>query len=259
VLGLDEQLAQLSGGDTLLAVLAVALLLGLRHATDPDHLAAVSTLIASDPEEGRRRAGKLGLAWGLGHATTLVLFGLPIVVFNSYLPEGLQRAAEALVGLVIMALAIRLLVRWRQGRFHAHAHRHGDVEHRHLHPHDHGHPARDDMPEHSHRHEPEARLGRSATQAYGIGLVHGMGGSAGVGVLLLAGIPSQGEAIVALLLFAAAAAVSMAALSSGFGYALTRGPVVRRVLALAPAMGVVTLLFGAWYALGALNAVSYPL
>jgi hypothetical protein len=112
---------------------------------------------------------------------------------------------------------------------------------------------------HSHRHEPEVQLGRSSLQAYGIGLVHGMGGSAGVGVLLLAGIPGQGEAVAALILFAAAAALSMAVLSSGFGYVLTRGPVVRRVLALAPAMGVITLLFGAWYALGALNAVHYPL
>ena len=59
-------------------------------------------------------------------------------------------------------------------------------------------------------------------QAYGIGLVHGMGGSAGVGVLLLAGIPDHGEAIAALVLFALAAAASMAALSSGFGYASAR-------------------------------------
>ena len=68
-------------------VLAVALLLGLRHASDPDHLAAVSTLIASDPRDGRERAGRLGLAWGLGHALTLGLFGLPIVLFGAYLPE----------------------------------------------------------------------------------------------------------------------------------------------------------------------------
>ena len=64
-------------------VLAVAVGLGLRHASDPDHLAAVSTLIASEPEDGTRRAGRLGLAWGLGHATTLALFGLPIVLFNA--------------------------------------------------------------------------------------------------------------------------------------------------------------------------------
>jgi ABC-type nickel/cobalt efflux system permease component RcnA len=252
MLGIDNSIAQLGGGQTLLVVLAVALLLGLRHATDPDHLAAVSTLIASEPEDGTRRAARLGLAWGLGHASTLFAFGLPIVLFNSYLPEPAQDAAELIVGLVIVALAIRLLARWRRGRYHAHLHRHGELEHRHLHPHERG-------PQHSHRHAPEVRLGRSPRQAYAIGLLHGMGGSAGVGVLLLAGIPRRGEAAAALILFAVAAAVSMAMLSSAFGFALTRGPVMRRLLALAPGLGFATLAFGVWYSLGATGAVPYPL
>jgi ABC-type nickel/cobalt efflux system permease component RcnA len=234
-------------------VLAVALGLGLRHASDPDHLAAVSTLIASEPEDGTRRAGRLGLAWGLGHATTLALFGLPIVLFNAYLPEAAQRGAEALVGLVITFLAGRLLVRWRRGQFHAHAHRHGGTEHRHLHPH------HEPGPRHDHAHEPEVRLGRSPAQAFGIGLVHGMGGSAGVGVLVLATIPAQAEAVVALMVFALGTAVSMAALSSAFGYAITRGPVLRRALAFAPVMGTLTLAFGGWYTLGAVGAVPYLL
>jgi ABC-type nickel/cobalt efflux system permease component RcnA len=234
-------------------VLALALGLGLRHASDPDHLAAVSTLIASEPEDGTRRAGRLGLAWGLGHATTLALFGLPIVLFNTYLPDVAERGAEALVGLVIMFLAVRLLTRWRRGHFHAHSHRHGHTEHRHLHPHG-AHEAR-----HDHAHAPEARLGRSPAQAYGIGLVHGMGGSAGVGVLLLATIPDQAEAVGALMVFALGTAVSMAALSSAFGYAITRGPVLRRMLAFAPAMGILTLAFGGWYTLGAVGAVPYLL
>jgi ABC-type nickel/cobalt efflux system permease component RcnA len=234
-------------------VLAVALGLGLRHASDPDHLAAVSTLIASEPEDGTRRAGRLGLAWGLGHATTLALFGLPIVLFNAYLPSAAEQGAEALVGVVIMFLAVRLLMRWRRGHFHAHSHRHGDTEHRHLHPHG-QHRAR-----HDHAHEPEARLGRSPRQAFGIGLVHGMGGSAGVGVLLLATIPDQAEAVAALMVFALGTAVSMAALSSALGYAITRGPVLRRTLAFAPVMGVVTLAFGGWYTLGAVGAVPYLL
>jgi len=244
--GFDESIAQLAHGDTLLVVLAVALLLGLRHATDPDHLAAVSTLIASRPEDGTRRAGRLGLAWGLGHGATLFIFGLPIVLAGAYLPDPVQRAAELIVGLVIIALALRLLIRWRRGRFHAHLHSHGDMQHRHLHPHGHG-------PHHAHAHTPELQLGRSPRQAYAIGMVHGTGGSAGVGVLLLAGIPDRAEAAGALGLFAAAAAVSMAALSSGLGYALTRGPVLRRMLALAPGLGVITLVFGVWYAASALS------
>jgi hypothetical protein len=86
-----------------------------------------------------------------------------------------------------------------------------------------------------------------------------MGGSAGVGVLLLATIPDQAEAVGALLVFALGTAVSMAALSSAFGYAITRGPVLRRMLAFAPAMGILTLAFGGWYTLGAVGAVPYLL
>ena len=260
--GLDEWVAGLAHGEALAVVLLVALLLGLRHASDPDHLAAVTTLIASESEDGSRRAGALGLAWGLGHAATLALFGLPIVLFHAYLPDAVQRGAEALVGLMIMFLALRLLARWRRGHFHAHAHRHGEVEHRHLHPHaeEGGHALEGghDGP-HDHEHVPEARLGRSPLQAFGIGLVHGMGGSAGVGVLLLATIPGQAEAVAALFVFALGTAISMALVSSAFGYAITRGPVLRRMLAFAPVMGVLTLAFGAWYALGALGAVPYLL
>ena len=241
--GLDEWLAELAQGPGLLAVLAVALLLGLRHASDPDHLAAVTTLIASEPEDGGRRAARLGLAWGFGHAVTLALFGLPIILFQTYLPDWAQHAAEALVGLMIVFLAARLLVRWRQGRFHAHEHRHGHVKHRHLHPH-HAHG-------HDHEHDPETALGRSPAQAFGIGLVHGVGGSAGVGVLLLAAIPSEGEAVAALLVLALGTAISMALLSSGFGWAIARGPVLSRSVALAPVLGTLTLLFGCWYTLGA--------
>ena len=69
--GLDQHLAGLSDGTTLLLVAAVACVLGLRHATDPDHLAAVTTLIAGARERGSLLAGRLGLAWGAGHATSL--------------------------------------------------------------------------------------------------------------------------------------------------------------------------------------------
>jgi ABC-type nickel/cobalt efflux system permease component RcnA len=251
VFGTDDWLAGLSQSGGPVVVLSVALLLGLRHASDPDHLAAVSTLIATDPEDGTRRAGRLGLAWGAGHALTLAAFGLPIVLLGAYLPDTLQHGAEAAVGLMIMFLAVRLLLRWRRGHFHAHPHRHGDLEHRHLHPHhSHGH---------EHAHEPETRLGRSPLQAFGIGLVHGTGGSAGVAVLLLATISEQVEAVAALVVLAIGTAVSMAMLSSAFGYAITRGPVLTRMVAWAPAMGVLTLAFGCWYTLGAVGALPYPL
>jgi ABC-type nickel/cobalt efflux system permease component RcnA len=250
--GLDDRIASLGDGHALLLVIVVAILLGLRHATDPDHLAAVSVLIASERRDGVRRAGSLGLAWGLGHATTLIACGVPIVLAGAYLPQWARHGAEVLIGLMIMLLALRLLVRWRHGHFHVHAHRHGDVEHRHLHPH-----AATATHDHPHEHGPV--LGRSPLQAYGIGAVHGIGGSAGIGILLLAGIGDRAVALSALVLFALATAVSMWILSCSLGFALTRPRAVQRVLALAPALGTLSLAFGLWYVLGALDVVGYAL
>jgi high-affinity nickel permease len=263
MLGLDDRIAALGDGHALLLVLAVAILLGLRHATDPDHLAAVSMLIASERGDGVRRAGLLGIAWGLGHATTLVACGVPIVIAGAYLPDWSRQGAEALIGLVIMLLAVRLLLRWRRGRFHVHAHRHGAVEHRHLHTHDtpahdaHDHAPHDAATIHHHDHAPDRVLGRSPLQAYGIGMVHGVGGSAGIGILLIAGIGDHALALTALVLFAVATAVSMSLLSSSLGFVLTRGRAAQPALGLAPALGMLSLAFGAWYTLGAFDVVRY--
>jgi high-affinity nickel permease len=231
------------------AVLLISLLLGLRHASDPDHLAAVTTLIASEEPEAVRKATFMGLSWGLGHGTTLVLLGLPLVLLGRYLPEGIQQAAEVAIGVIIVVLALRLLVRWRRGFFHAHHHTHeGGEAHRHLHSHAEG-------PVHEHAHS--AAL-RTPLSAYGVGLVHGVGGSGGLTLLLLSTIPSPSEAVVALLVFAAGTAVSMALLSTVFGLAIAAGPVARNLERVAPVLGTLASAFGVWYALGALGVVGYP-
>ena len=245
----DQWIANLGGGGLGLA-LAVALLLGARHATDPDHLTAVSALILSDDNRGGRRAGVLGLFWGLGHAVTLFLFGLPVVLFGRGLPEIAQRAAEVIVGLAIVGLAVRLLVRWKRGYFHSHRHQHGALSH--VHPHVHEdqrktpHVAR-----HAHTHADS--LGRSPLAAFSIGLVHGAGGSAAVGVLLVAAVAGRANAVLGLLLFAAATAASMAVVSAIVGYGLVRGIVAPRLERLVPAFATVSLLFGVWYAVSALG------
>jgi ABC-type nickel/cobalt efflux system permease component RcnA len=246
---LDELIVRM-GGSGIMAVV-VAILLGLRHATDPDHLTAVSTLFLGDPRGGPRRATLLGLAWGLGHATTLFAFGLPVVLFRRYLPEPVQRGAEAAIGLVIVALAVRLLVRWHRGYFHVHPHRHGQVRHAHPHVHEHARGALTHPIQHAHPHA--EGLGRSPLTAFGIGLVHGVGGSAGVGILLVGAVSGQLQAVLALLGFAGATAVSMALVSTAFGYALARGVVRRRLSDLVPLFGAVSLLFGVGYSLGALH------
>jgi ABC-type nickel/cobalt efflux system permease component RcnA len=219
-------------------VIAVAILLGLRHATDPDHLAAVTTLLAST-ERRARDAAKLGVAWGAGHALTLFALGVPIVLYRAYLPETVQRAAETGIGFLIAGLAVWLLVRWRRGAFHAHPHDHGDRSHAHL---------------HSHSTSPhEHARGRTPLGAFAVGLLHGIGGSAGVGILLVSTIDRTALAIGALGILAAFTAVSMTLLTTGFGLTLGRRSLGR----LAPALGVASLAFGLWYALGAQNLLPY--
>ena len=150
-----------------------------------------------------------------------------------------------------MVLAVRLLVKWRRGFFHAHHHTHeGGETHRHLHSH-----AGGGNPRHEHIHS--ATL-RTPLSAYAVGLVHGVGGSGGLTLLLLSTIPSPSEAVVALLIFAAGTAVSMALLSTAFGLAIAACPVVRNFGRVAPVLGTLAAAFGVWYALGALGVVVYP-
>ncbi len=241
--GIDEWLAARGGGGAM--ALLVAVLLGLRHATDPDHLTAVSTLVLSDQKQGSHRASRLGLAWGLGHATTLFACGLPVILFRRYLPEAVQGGAELVIGLVILGLALRLLVRWRRGAFHTHPHIHGEAVHAHPHAHElrsgeaHGE---------AHRHPHAETLGRSPLASFGIGLLHGVGGSAAVGVLLIGAVSGRAAGVAALFLFAAGTALSMALVSSAFGYALASGGAGRRLERWVPVCGLAGALFGAWYA-----------
>jgi high-affinity nickel permease len=225
--GLDETIAAASDGASIWIVLALAVLLGLRHATDPDHLVAVTTLVAGGRDGAARRAGELGLAWGLGHATTLLVFGLPILLLGSVLPPRVQQAAETAIGFVVVSLAVRLLVRWRRGELRFHAH-------------------------------PQAHGARTRRAAFAIGLVHGVGGSAGIGVLVLASVRSTGLAVISLVLLAVFTAVSMSVLSSGFGSMLVSRPARASLASVAPALGGASLVFGVWYATAAWSLAPYP-
>ena len=231
-------------------ILLVSLLLGLRHASDPDHLAAVTTLIASEKDRDQvRKAGAMGFLWGLGHATTLILVGLPLVLLNQYLPEVISKVAEVAIGCIIVLLALKLLIRWRRGFYHVHVHTHaGGEAHRHVHSH-----AHDES--HSHTHPTPQRTPLSS---YGVGLVHGIGGSGGLTLLLLSTISDEAQATGALLLFAAGTAVSMALLSTALGLVVAGGPIARNFERVAPVLGFLGMAFGAWYALGALGVVIYP-
>jgi ABC-type nickel/cobalt efflux system permease component RcnA len=240
--------AMFGAGPSVLAALGVALVLGLRHSTDPDHLVAVSTLVAGARRRGTLAAAWLGGAWGAGHALALTVFGLPVILVRAELPERVFQVAEAAIGVLIAFLALQLLGRWRRGAYHFHSHTHDGVQHTHLHAHA-------DTPLHEHAHQPP----RTALASGLIGCLHGLGGSGAVGILLVAGTPGTEAAFAALLVFAIGTAISMTALSAAFGHLLATPPVRRRFAATIPAMGTLSLLFGAWYGLGAWHVVPYPL
>jgi hypothetical protein len=209
---LDETLAGLFESAPLAVALGVAFLLGLRHATDPDHLMAVTSLVARDGG-GTRSATRLGALWGAGHAAALLAIGLPLILLGTALPPALESTAEKAVGVVIVLLAIRVLARWARPR----------------------------QPDHQHPL-------RSPREAFGIGLLHGLAGTGAVVLLLIAALPSKLEASLALAVFAPMSVVSMALCTSGFAWTLTRPaivPVYRTVLM--PALGATGLLFGLWY------------
>ncbi len=233
---LDTWLAGLLAGAPLLVSLGIAFVLGLRHASDPDHLVAVTSLVAADDGDVRS-AARLGTWWGLGHATMLLVVGLPLIALKSQLPAWLERGAEVGIGLVILLLAVRLLVKWKRGDYAIgpHGHESAAGDHRHVR---HG-----ESSAHRHHHL------RTPRQAFAIGTLHGLAGTGAVVLLLVAGMPNRLEAAAALAVFAPMTVVSMAACTSAFAWALTRPlvePLYRRLLI--PVFGAFGLIFGLWYA-----------
>jgi high-affinity nickel permease len=234
---LDVWLTGLLDGAPLAVALGIAFVLGLRHASDPDHLVAVTSLVAADGGD-TRRATKLGAWWGLGHAGALLAIGIPLIAFKTELPPGIESAAEKAIGLVILLLALRVIFKWVRGDFRASAHAHGDGSHdrrRHL--------RREGAGEHRHVSV------RSPVQAVGIGALHGLAGTGAVVLLLIAALPTQLESALALAVFAPMSIVSMAACTAAFAWVLTRPivePVYRTVLI--PGLGLFGAMFGLWYA-----------
>jgi high-affinity nickel permease len=233
---LDEQLTGLLDGAPLLVALGVAFLLGLRHASDPDHLVAVTSLVAAEDGD-TRKAVRLGAWWGLGHAAALIAIGIPLIALKAELPAWLEHGAEVAIGLLILVLAARVVVKWARGDYRASAHSHASAHknRRHL--------RRGAGTGHGHR------ALRSPGQAAAIGLLHGLAGTGAVVLLLIATLPGQLEAGLALAVFAPMSIVSMAACTGAFAWALTRPvvePVYRSVLI--PVLGLFGLMFGVWYA-----------
>ncbi len=180
---------------SLLALAGLGLLLGLRHAFDPDHLAAVSTLAT---RQGKLvDACQLGLAWAVGHTASVGVVVLAIMVAGLHLPERLWPAADFLVALLLIALGGSVILHYARGRWHLHVHTHGDGPHLHLHSHA-------DSTAHAHVH----RSG-DARRSLSFGLLHGLAGSAAILVLLVAAAPTRAAQLAYFLAFAAGTMIGM--------------------------------------------------
>ena len=240
-----------------LALAGFGFLLGMRHATDADHVIAVTTIL----NRSRRFAHLtlIGALWGLGHTVTVVVVGVAIIAFNVVIPPPVGLAMEFAVAIMLIALGIlNLTGGLRQltervtppapmhGHPHAHLHAHDDdvVEHPHRHAHLHGHGS-------------DTGLGLLETLGWyqiarpvAVGLVHGLAGSAAVALLVLATIQDTGAALGYLLIFCVGVAAGMAVLTTVIGLpfwvASARSEQINRWLMIAS--GLLSLAFGLYLA-----------
>jgi hypothetical protein len=189
------------------SALLLGFLIGMQHALEADHLAAVAT-IASRARSGRAIV-RHGVVWGLGHSLTLGAVGAAILVLDGVIPEPAVLALEGAVGVMLVLLGADLLRRLAKERVHFHRHRHADgVEHIHAHSHA-GQKAPHDPRQHHHAHPRGVPL-RSLL----VGMMHGLAGSAALLLLALAAVQSTWLAVLYIALFGLGSIVGMAALSA---------------------------------------------
>jgi ABC-type nickel/cobalt efflux system permease component RcnA len=211
---------------------ALGSLLGMRHALEPDHLAAVSTLVTG--ERSSLKAVWLGACWGMGHTLTLVVAGSVLVLLRAEMPAAAADAFEFVVALMLIALGLRALYRAaRQGADGpTHRHHHGPVVH--VHP---------GVQAHVH-------IGRwtLARRPLLIGAVHGLAGSGALTALVLATLPSTGARLAYMALFGLGSTVGMASLSGVLGWPLGRlakHPAIGR--GITAAVGCISTGLGVWW------------
>ena len=243
---------------SLLAILALGFMLGMRHATDPDHVVAVTTIVSG--HRSMKSAALIGAAWGIGHTLTILVVGSGIILFKWVIPPRLGLGMELSVALMLIVLGIANLsgtIRWirrqrvaqaRGSHVHSHPHRHGDY----VHTHPHGH-----APEaHPHAEDgtPLARIDRwlgtvgpyQLVRPLIVGVVHGLAGSAAVALLVLAAIKTPGWSIAYLLIFGLGTVAGMMVITAAISvpFAVRGAQFVRLQRSLRVASGLISLAFG---------------
>lgn len=175
-------------------VLGLGLVLGMKHALDADHVAAVSTIVSKSGS--LMKSSLVGLFWGLGHTATLFSVGLLLLLLKVSIPEKLALLAELAAGVMLVVLGLSLVRRLVRERLHCHFHSHGEGTHFHAHSH------KDSV---GHQHEHKSLI---------VGMVHGLAGSAAVLLLALSAVRSVLLGIIYILFFGLGTVIGMTILTS---------------------------------------------
>lgn len=217
-----------------LSILAVGFFLGMRHATDPDHVIAVTTIVTN--QRSSVRAAFIGAFWGVGHTVTIFVVGAGIILFNLVIPVRLGLSMELSVAVMLIILGFvniagflrsipskSALIGEHQRIVHSHPHSHGDFNH--THPHDHKPDGDSLSSDHASPGWMDRVFGRSNLYLYlrpfVIGVVHGLAGSAAVALLVLTTIRNVHWAIGYLLIFGVGTIAGMMLITMSIASAFT--------------------------------------
>src|SRR5207247_2152463 len=186
-----------------LSVLGLGFVLGMKHALDPDHMVAVSTIVSES--RSVRRSSLIGTFWGLGHTLSLLCASVVVIALKVRIPDRIALWMEFAVALMLIFLGLRTTMKSLRGwKLHRHCHTHDGNTHTHLHLHREG-----DELAHHHRH-----LIRSGARPFFVGMVHGMAGSAALTLLVLATIPSALAGLIYIAVFGLGSVGGMLIMSS---------------------------------------------
>lgn len=191
----------------MLNLLLLGLFLGLRHALEADHVAAVASL--SNSKQSLSASIKQGAAWGIGHTITLFIFGSIVIFMDTVIPDSLARKLELAVGVMLILLGADVLRRMIRSKVHFHSHLHADGN-THFHAHSH---AGQQLSQHQNLNHKHQHSKAFPLRALLIGLMHGMAGSAAVILLTFDAGTSPLQGMLYILLFGIGSMLGMALLS----------------------------------------------
>ena len=187
------------------SVLLLGLVIGMRHALEADHVAAVASLATRN--RSISDTVRQGAFWGLGHTATLFLLGMMVLTSDAVIPERVAQGLEFLVGLMLIVLGADVLRRMLGDGIHCHVHRHVNGA-RHFHAHSHAGEKGHDSHHHCHDH-----LRVFPVRALLVGLMHGMAGSAALILLTLQAVDTPGQGLLYIAVFGVGSMLGMMALS----------------------------------------------